>query len=155
MTRTELHLLILSSHQKSFWNSICLELIEIIYFKNIFLRLCESLGQRLALPKTSLLFQKSSNYLYYSNPYFPQINRMIRACLRALGLQNITNPWAFQNFSKNYHNLTIFQSNFEFFQECYYLKNNQSPRALRALGLQNIINPWAFAKYTTPTLFLR
>ena len=33
-----------------------------------------------ALPKTSLLFQKSSNYLYYSNPYFPRINRNIRAC---------------------------------------------------------------------------
>ena len=32
------------------------------------------------LPKTSLLFQKSSNYLYYSNPYFPRINRNIRAC---------------------------------------------------------------------------
>ena len=32
-----------------------------------------------ALPKTSLLFQKSSNYLYYSNPYFPRINRNIRA----------------------------------------------------------------------------
>ena len=30
-------------------------------------------------PKTSLLFQKSSNYLYYSNPYFPRINRNIRA----------------------------------------------------------------------------
>ena len=32
-----------------------------------------------ALPETSLLFQKSSNYLYYSNPYFPRINRNIRA----------------------------------------------------------------------------
>ena len=34
-----------------------------------------------ALPKTSLLFQKSSNYLYYSNPYFSRINRNIRAWL--------------------------------------------------------------------------
>ena len=55
-------------------------LIEIIYFKNIFLRLFGSLVQRFVLPKTSLLFQKSSNYLYYSNPYFPRINRNIRAC---------------------------------------------------------------------------
>ena len=39
-----------------------------------------------SLPKTSLLFQKSSNYLYYSNPYFPQINRNIQACLDLFGI---------------------------------------------------------------------
>ena len=65
-------------------------------FQNDILILWRSLGQRFVLPKTSLLFQKSSIYLYYSNPYFPRINRYIRAYSRRTIL--LTNVCYFSMF---------------------------------------------------------
>jgi hypothetical protein len=50
-------------------------------------------------------------------------------------------------FLKNYHNLTIFQSNFEFSQECYYLKNK--------VGVVDFTIARGLVKSTTPTLFFR